>query len=81
MILIGLDLHSNQGFKYNSIPYHILTSASGITSSISLRGYCWDTAAVENFFGHLKEEYTRGCKNLTYFQAQKLTDEYTYLCE
>jgi len=33
---------------------------------MSRRGNCWDNAPMENFFGHLKEEYLRHFKQTTF---------------
>jgi putative transposase len=73
-----LVLHSDQGYQYSSHPYHVLTSASGITPSMSRRGNCWDNAPMENFFGHLKEEAIGRYKDLTFQEARQIIDEYIY---
>ena len=49
-------LHSDQGFQYTSRLYERLTVKYGITSSMSRKGNCFDNAAAENFFSHLKSE-------------------------
>jgi len=74
----GLILHSDQGYQYTSQGYHLLTQAYGIIPSMSRRGNCWDNAVMENFFGHLKEEYLRQFKKPTFEQAQQLIDEYVH---
>ena len=69
----GLILHSDQGHQYTSQAYHdILTQEYNITPSMSRRANCWDNAPMENFFGHLKEEYLRQFKTPTFEQAQQL---------
>jgi putative transposase len=73
----GLILHSDQGHQYTSQAYHdVLTYEYSITPSMSRRGNCWDNAPMENFFGHLKEEYLRHFKNPTFEAAQQIIDEY-----
>ncbi len=75
----GLILHSDQGHQYTSQAYHdVLVNEYNITPSMSRRGNCWDNACMENFFGHLKEEYLRHFKNPTFESAQQLIDEYIY---
>jgi transposase InsO family protein len=75
----GLILHSDQGHQYTSQAYHdVLTQEYNITPSMSRRGNCWDNAPMENFFGHLKEEYLRHFKKPTFEQAQQLIAEYVY---
>jgi transposase InsO family protein len=54
-----LLLHSDQGHQYTSQAYFVLTQQYNITPSMSRRANCWDNAAMENFFGHLKEESLR----------------------
>jgi len=73
----GLILHSDQGHQYTSQAYHdVLANEYNITPSMSRRGNCWDNACMENFFGHLKEEYLRHFKNPSFEEAQELINEY-----
>jgi len=75
----GLILHSDQGHQYTSQAYHdVLTQQYNITPSMSRRGNCWDNAPMENFFGHLKEEYLRQFKKPSFEQAQQLIDDYIH---
>jgi putative transposase len=74
----GLVLHSDQGTQYTSQPYHVLVGEYNITASMSRRGNCWDNAPMENFFGHLKEEYLRQFKQTTFKETEQLIDEYIY---
>ncbi len=75
----GLILHSDQGTQYTSQAYHdALTKEYNITPSMSRRGNCWDNAPMENFFGHLKEEYLRQFKQTTFTETKQLIDEYIY---
>jgi transposase InsO family protein len=78
-VTAGLILHSDQGHQYTSQAYHdVLTREYNITPSMSRRGNCWDNAPMENFFGHLKEEYLRQFKKPTFEEAQQLIDEYVH---
>ncbi len=72
----GLVLHSDQGTQYTSQAYHVLVGEYNITPSMSRRGNCWDNAPMENFFGHLKEEYLRQFKQTTFKDTEQLIDEY-----
>ena len=75
----GLILHSDQGAQYTSQDYHdALTKECQITPSMSRRGNCWDNAPMENFFGHLKEEYLRQFKKPTFKEMEQLIDQYIY---
>jgi putative transposase len=75
----GLILHSDQGHQYTSQAYHdVLTQEYNIIPSMSRRGNCWDNAPMENFFGHLKEEYLRQFQKPTFQEAQLLIDEYIH---
>jgi transposase InsO family protein len=75
----GLILHSDQGHQYTSQAYHdVLTQEYNITPSMSRRGNCWDNAPMENFFGHLKEEYLRQFKTPTFEEAHQLIQEYVH---
>lgn len=75
----GLILHSDQGHQYTSQAYYdILVTEYNITPSMSRRGNCWDNAPMENFFGHLKEEYLRHFKKPSFEDARQLVDEYIH---
>jgi transposase InsO family protein len=75
----GLILHSDQGLQYTSQAYHeILTKEYNITASMSRRGNCWDNAPMENFFGHLKEEYLRHFEPANFEETEQLINEYIH---
>jgi putative transposase len=75
----GLILHSDQGHQYTSQAYYdVLVTEYNITPSMSRRANCWDNAPMENFFGHLKEEYLRHVKNPSFQEARQLVDDYIY---
>ena len=69
-------LHSAQGFQYTSKLYERLTSQYGITPSMSRKGNCFDNAAAENFFSHLKSELINRVKLKDYEEAKKAIDDY-----
>lgn len=75
----GLTLHSDQGHQYTSRAYHgVLTKEYNITPSMSRRGNCWDNAPMENFFGHLKEEYLRHVPKENFVVTLQLIDDYVH---
>jgi len=75
----GVLLHSDQGNQYTSQAYYdLLVTEYHIIPSMSRRGNCWDNAPMENFFGHLKEEYLRHVKNPSFEEARQLVDEYIH---
>ena len=55
----GLLHHSDRGSQYTSRAYRARLEQAGIIVSMSRKGNCWDNAAVESFFGSLKEECVR----------------------
>jgi len=75
----GLVLHSDQGLQYTSRAYHdVLYKEYNITASMSRRGNCWDNAPMENFFGHLKEEYLRHFPPGSFEETAQLINEYIH---
>jgi putative transposase len=52
----GLLHHSDRGSQYTSQAYQLHLEESGTHVSMSRKGNCWDNAAMESFFGTLKDE-------------------------
>ncbi|UTT68093.1 IS3 family transposase [Arthrobacter sp. DNA4] len=50
-------VHSDQGFQYQHISWRLLLRNAGAVQSMSRKANCYDNAVMENFFGHLKEEF------------------------
>ena len=75
-----MDWSSTVTRARNTLRRHIyvLVGEYNITPSMSRRGNCWDNAPMENFFGHLKEEYFRQFKQTTFEEAEQIIDEYIY---
>ena len=71
-----LQLHSDQGFQYTSHGYFKLTSAYGITPSMSRRGNPYDNSLAENFFSILKTECIYRIKLKTFDEARLIIDQY-----
>jgi putative transposase len=63
----GLLHHSDRGSQYTSRAYRQLVEHSGMIVSMSRKGNCWDNAAMESFFGSLKEE----CVGSTIYQSHE----------
>ena len=52
----GLMHHSDRGSQYCSLEYRGLLEHSGLQSSMSGKGNCFDNAPMESFWGTLKQE-------------------------
>ncbi|HVB25116.1 MAG TPA: IS3 family transposase [Ktedonobacteraceae bacterium] len=52
----GLLHHSDRGSQYTSQAYQWCLEQSGMHVSMSRKGNCWDNAAMESFFGTVKDE-------------------------
>lgn len=63
----GLVHHSARGCPYTSHTYPHRLEQAGMIVSMSRKGNCWDTAAMESFFGSLKEE----CVGTTSFASHE----------
>ena len=55
----GLIFHSDRGSQYCSADFQHLLQNSGIRSSMSRKGDCWDNACSETLFASLKKERLR----------------------
>jgi putative transposase len=55
--------HSDQGSQYTSDEFQQLLKSQNITCSMSRRGECWNTVAMESFFSTLK---TERCARMVY---------------
>jgi|SRR5579862_3410768 len=55
----GLLHHSDRGSQYTAHAYQACLQQYGIQPSMSRKGNCWDNAAMESFFGTLKDECVR----------------------
>lgn len=75
--LVGLLIHSDQGFHYTHPSFRLKLKANGIVQSMSRKGNCLDNAPIESFFGHFKDEVNyKGCKNFE--ELKDKIDEYIY---
>lgn len=53
-------IHSDQGWHYQHAAYRRALAERGLTQSMSAKGNCLDNAAMESFFGLLKNEMFHG---------------------
>ena len=67
-----LILHSDQGWHYQHKQYRKMLADNGITQSMSRKGNCYDNAAMESFFGHLKSEllYLQKFESVDHFKRE-----------
>jgi transposase InsO family protein len=72
----GLIAHSDRGSQYASREYRNLLSRHGIQSSMSAKGYCYDNATMESFFGTLKSEEIYRREFLTIAAAREAIFDY-----
>jgi transposase InsO family protein len=67
-----LILHSDQGWHYRYKQHRQILAENGITQSMSRKGNCYDNAAMESFFGHLKSEllYLQEFESVDHFKQE-----------
>ncbi|MBP3590624.1 MAG: IS3 family transposase, partial [Muribaculaceae bacterium] len=65
-------LHSDQGWHYQHNQYRKMLADNRITQSMSRKGNCYDNAAMESFFGHLKSEllYLQEFESVDHFKRE-----------
>jgi transposase InsO family protein len=73
---LGLLHPSDRGSQYASTAFQDKLGAAGIVCSMSRRGNCYDNAAVESFFGTLKQELANRRHFATRQQARQEVFEY-----
>jgi putative transposase len=67
----GLLHHSDRGVQYASIDYRETLKRAGLEASMSRRGNCYDNAAMESFWGTLKNELVYRRKYRTRDEARR----------
>jgi putative transposase len=68
-------IHSDQGTHYTSHAFQRCVQELVIKQSMLRRGNCWDSAPIESFFGHMKDEiHLDTCK--TFEDVVHVIDEY-----
>jgi putative transposase len=73
----GLLHHSDRGSQYTSHAYQVFLQKYGIQPSMPRKGNCWDNAAMESFFGTLKDE----CVGETFYSShdEAKSELFTYI--
>ena len=72
----GLLHHSDRGCQYTSKAYRQRLEQADMIVSMSRKGNCWDNAAMESFFGTLKEECVGTTIYSSHEQARQALFEY-----
>ncbi len=72
----GLLHHSDRGGQYTSRAYRKRLEQMAAGVSMSRKGNCWDNAAMESFFGSLKEECMGNTIYPSHEQARRALFEY-----
>lgn len=72
----GLLHHSDRGCQYSSKAYRQRLEKADMLVSMSRKGHCWDNAAMESFFGTLKEECVGTTVYSSHEQARQALFEY-----
>jgi transposase InsO family protein len=73
----GLIHHSDRGSQYASADYQNLLTQAKMVGSMSRKGNCYDNAAMESFFGSLKNERVHHRNYKTKSEAK--TDIFEYI--
>jgi transposase InsO family protein len=73
---VGFLHHSDRGCQYTSQAYRQRLEQVGAVVSMSRKGNCWDNAAMESFFGSLKEECVGNQVYVSHEQARQALFEY-----
>ena len=71
-------LHSDQGEPYQMIVYKNILRENSIQQSMSRKGNCLDSSAMERCFGRLKTECYYGKRFETFEQLEKTIHEYIH---
>lgn len=68
--------HTDRGVQYACDDYQELVQSHGLKVSMSRTGNCWDNAAMESFFGTLKQELVHRTTYATREEARASLFEY-----
>lgn len=71
-------IHSDQGFQYRNKKWHAMLKQNNIFQSMSRKGNCADNAAMESFFGILKQEMYHGEPLKSYEELKQKIEDYLY---
>ena len=73
---VRTTIHSDQGWHYQHKKWGKLLKDNKIFQSMSRKATCSDNAAMENFFGIMKQEMYHGEPLVSYDQLKKQIEEY-----
>ena len=68
--------HTDRGVQYACDNYQEMLRSNGLEVSMSRKGNCWDNAAMESFFGTLKQELVHRETYATREEARRSLFEY-----
>lgn len=71
-------IHSDQGWHYQHIKWVKTLNKSRIFQSMSRKATCADNAAMENFFGIMKQEMYHGEALMSYHELKRKIEKYIY---
>lgn len=73
---VHTTIHSDQGWQYQHKKWVKTLKKNNVFQSMSRKATCADNAAMENFFGHLKQEMYHGEKLVRYEELKLRIEEY-----
>jgi transposase InsO family protein len=73
---VRTTLHSDQGWQYQHNHWVKTLKKNNVFQSMSRKATCADNAAMENFFGILKQEMYHGEKLVSYEELKSRIEEY-----
>lgn len=73
---VRTTLHSDQGWQYQHNRWVKTLKKNNVFQSMSRKATCADNAAMENFFGILKQEMYHGEKLVSYEELKSRIEEY-----
>lgn len=73
---VRTTLHSDQGWQYQHNKWVKILKKNKLFQSMSRKATCADNAAMENFFGILKQEMYHGEKMVSYGELESRISEY-----
>ena len=76
--LYRTTIHSDQGFHYQNWQWTDKLKDNKIYQSMSCKGNCLDNAAMENFFGLLKQEMYYGEERVSFDELEKRINNYIH---
>ncbi|SRL82190.1 IS600 ORF2 [Shigella flexneri] len=72
----GLIHHSDRGSQYCAYDYRVIQEQSGLKTSMSRKGNCYDNAPMESFWGTLKNEWMPVVGYVSFSEAAHAITDY-----